>query len=195
MSELSRADILSLDEFRAVRQRQLAEVLATQAVRRIAVGEHLTLLFENRTTMRWQIHEMCRVEGLQGAAIDHELQTYNALMPRKDELSATLLVEYEDAEERARELRRLVGLDQHLALDLDGLGPIRGRFDHEQFNDERISAVQFVRFAVPHEVQLGLADLDRGARIFADHPVYNATVDLSRATRGALLDDLAQAAR
>jgi hypothetical protein len=190
---LSRADILPVDQFQRVRQQHLAEVLAHQAVRRIPLGPHMTLLFENRTTMRWQIHEMCRVEGLHGDRIDHELATYNALLPHEDELSATLLVEYEDAATRDPALRRLVGLDRHLWIELGGVR-VPARFDREQFNEERISSVQFLRLPLSAAERGALADLSTPARLGVDHPAYAATTELSRATRGALLDDLDEAA-
>ncbi|MCK6505112.1 DUF3501 family protein [Myxococcota bacterium] len=194
MSPLTRADILPVDRFQQVRQQHLAEVLAHQAVRRVPLGPNMTLLFENRTTMRWQIHEMCRVEGLHGDKVDHELATYNALLPGPDELSATLLVEYEDAAERDGALRRLVGLDRHLWLAL-GDRRLPARFDREQFNEERISSVQFVRLPLDPAARAALADLSQPARLVVDHAAYRATTDLSRATRGALLDDLDEAAR
>lgn len=194
MSPLTRADILPVERFVAVRQQHLAQVLAAQAVRRVGVGPHMTLLFENHSTVRWQIHEMCRVEGLAGDKVDHELATYNALLPHADSLSATLLVEYQDPAERDPALRRLVGLDRHLWLEL-GDRRIAARFDHEQFNEVRISAVQFVRLPMDPAARAALGELQRPARLVLDHPAYAATVELSRATRGALLDDLDEAAR
>ncbi len=194
MSKLTRADVLPPEEFAAVRQKHQADVIAAKGVRRLPLGEHFSFLFENRTTMLWQIHEMCRVEGIKGDAIDHELATYNALLPGPDSLSATLLVEYTDADERDQELARLVGLHDHVFLDIEGCPRIPAEFDREQFNEKRISSVQFIRFTVDETAREALADFKRGARMVVDHPVYQAQVELPRATRGALLDDLEEAA-
>ncbi|RME28695.1 MAG: DUF3501 family protein [Deltaproteobacteria bacterium] len=195
MAPLTRADILDRKAFEAVRPQHQAEVIAAKAVRRVPLGEHFTFLFENRTTILWQIHEMCRVEGIEGDAIDHELATYNALLPGPDSLSATLLIEYVDPEVRDAELRRLVGLHEHVFLDIDGVAPVYARFDDQQFNPERISSVQFLRFALSDEARDGFMDMRRGARLVVDHPVYQAQIELPRATRGALIDDLEEAAR
>lgn len=193
MNKLTRDDILSNDDFRAARQQHLAQVLAHQAVRRVSVGPHMTLLFENRTTMAWQIQEMCRIENITGDKIDHELATYNALLPQHDSLSATMLLEYPEPEQRDRELRRLLGLHEHVFIELGGQR-LPARFDEEQFNDQRVSAVQFVRFPLTPQAIEALGQLSTPARIVVDHPAYQASADLTRATRGALLDDLDQAA-
>ena len=189
MNFLTRDDLLPVEQFQRVRQQHLAQVLATQAVRRVSLGPNLTFTFENRVTMRWQVHEMCRIENLRGDKVDHELATYSALLTQPDSLSATLLVEYEEAAERDVQLRRLVGLHRHLSLSLGALR-IPARFDDEQFNEERISSVQFVRFPVDAQARAALADLSQPARLEVDHPAYRATAELTRATRGALLDDL-----
>lgn len=195
MALLTRADILDREAFEAVRPQHQAEVIAAKGVRRVPLGEHFTFLFENRTTILWQIHEMCRVEGIEGDAVDHELATYNALLPGPDSLSATLLIEYVDPEVRDAELRRLVGLHEHVFLDIDGVAPVYARFDDQQFNAERISSVQFLRFVLSDEARDGFMDMRRGARLVVDHPVYQAQIELPRATRGALIDDLEEAAR
>ena len=97
MKPLLPADILPNAEFVAHRPRLERELLQVKEARRVAVGPSFTLLFENRATVRWQIQEMCRVEKITDpAAIQHELDTYNGLLPRTDELSASLLVEYDE---------------------------------------------------------------------------------------------------
>lgn len=192
MNPVRREEILPVAEFVADRQRHLSQVLSAQAVRRVALGPNMTLLFENRTTVRWQVHEMCRVEGLHGDAVLHELDTYNALLPAPDELAATLLVEYPEADQRDRMVRLLVGLHQHLWIEAAGQR-WAARFDGEQFNEQRVSAVQFVRFPLDAQARQALAAMDQPVRLLVDHPHYSHAVELTRSTRGALLDDLAEA--
>ena len=120
--------------------------IAEKARRRLAVGEHLTLLFENRQTVWYQIEEMLRTERIfEDAAIKHEVETYNELIPRPGELFATLLIEYAEPAERDAALARLVGLERHLWMVLDGRR-VGARFDERQMSPDQISAVQFIAF-------------------------------------------------
>jgi len=105
---LSKNDILSIADFNAARPRMEQAVIAAKQTRRVQVGEHMMFLFENHLTIQWQIQEMARVEGiLTDVGLAHELLTYNALLPNADSLSATLLIEYTEAEERDRVLHAL----------------------------------------------------------------------------------------
>lgn len=190
MIHLTPADILPNAEFVAARPRLERELIQAKEARRIAVGPNLTLLFENRVTVRWQIQEMCRVERITDpAAIQHELDTYNALLPGRDELSATLLVEYDDPATRARMLAALRGLHEHLRLEVDG-SPVATRFDADQYNADRISSVQFIRFVLTAEQVDAFCDLRRPAAVVVDHPAYAARAELRGAARGALVQDV-----
>jgi hypothetical protein len=192
---ITRADILPNAEYLAVRPAREREAIAAAAVRRVAVGPNLTVLFENRTSVLWQIQEMCRVELIVAdTAIQHELDTYGAILPGPFELSATLLVEYPDPDERDRALRRLVGLHEHVFLEVDG-ERVPARFDGEQFNTKRISSVQFLRIPLTPAQRAAFFDLARPARLVVDHEAYAATVDLPPPTRGALAQDLLEAER
>ncbi len=191
MTPLSTADLLPLKEFLAQRPALQREALAARRVRRLGLGPNLTFLFENRVTARWQILEMCRVENItKPEAVQHELDTYNVLIPKGAELSATLLVEYPDPAERDRMLARLVGLQDSVSLTLEGAGTVQGVFDPDQYEEGRISAVQFVRFPLGEYQVAALADLRRSARVRADHPAYQAEVAVGGAVRGALVEDL-----
>lgn len=191
MNPLTPADILPIPAFLAARPALEREVIRQKEARRLALGPNLTFLFENRVTLRWQVQEMCRVEQIvEPGAIQHEIDTYNGLLPRRDELSATLLVEYTDIPERDRMLVALQGLSNHVRLEIEGAGAARAVFDGEQYNERRISSVQFVRFPLTAEQVDALCDLRRGARFVVDHPAYAATVALAGAARGALVEDL-----
>lgn len=185
-------DILPLDQFKAERQKRMAHALAAIGARRVALGPNMTLLFENRDTARWQIHEMCRVEGItKPSAIAHEVETYNSLIPGDSELSATLLIEYTDAATRTAQLVRLAGIHEHLWLDVDGLPSVQAVFEQGREKETgKVSSVQFVRFALKpaHIEAFGLLATNISLR--CSHPEYTHTAALPAVSRGALFDDL-----
>jgi hypothetical protein len=184
-------DVMPLAEFQARRPKLEPEILAQKALRRLHVGPHLTFLFENRRTCLWQVQEMCRVENITApAAVQHEIDTYSALLPGPSELSATLLVEYDVATERDRMLVALQGLHDHVKLVIDGVPAAPARFDRAQFNEARISSVQFVRVPLTADQRTAFLDFAREARFEVDHPAYRAVERLSPSMRGALVEDL-----
>ena len=191
MRPVAREEILDIPSFVAARAALERRAVEARRARRLAVGDHLSLSFENRVTVAWQVQEMCRVEGIRDeAAVRHELDTYNALLPGPSELSATLFVEYPEPVERDRQLRALVGLERHVRLEIDGAEPAAAVFDGEQFNGDRVSAVQFVRFPLSSTQFDALRDLRRRASVVVDHPALTASASLSPALRGALVEDL-----
>jgi hypothetical protein len=190
---LSHNDILSIADFNAARPRMELEVIAAKQARRVKVGEHMMFLFENHLTIQWQIQEMARVEGiLTEVGLAHELKTYNALLPTADSLSATLLIEYTDDEARDRALRSLGGLHECVHIELDGCPPAPAVFDETQWNDARVSSVQFIRFPLTAEQRQALGDLGRPAALVIDHPNCTARTTLGASTRGALIEDMGQ---
>jgi hypothetical protein len=190
---LSQNDILSIADFQAARPRMEQAVIAAKQTRRVLVGEHMMFLFENHLTVQWQIQEMARVEGiLTEDGLAHELTTYNALLPTADCLSSTLLIEYTEAEERDKALHALGGLHERVFLEFDGCPPAPAVFDESQWNDERVSSVQFIRFPITAEQRQALGDLSRPAALVLDHPNYSARTVLSASFRGALIEDMGQ---
>lgn len=191
---LTLADVLPIDVFVAQRRKLEAEIVAVKGVRRLAAGPEMTWIFENRATCLWQVQEMCRVEGITSpAAVQHELDTYNALLPTASELSATLLIEIDDPAVRAVRLRAMLGLHDHVRLTFAGAPDAPARFDAEQFNTERISAVQFVRFPLTSSQIEALRDLGRPATLAVTHPAYPVSTPLPLTLRAALVDDLGHA--
>jgi hypothetical protein len=184
-------ETLSLADYERVRARLRPLFIHEKERRRLTVGSHLTFIFENAQTVWYQVQEMIRTEKMTAReAVQHEVDTYNELIPAPGSLSATLLIEYAQSAERDAALKRLLGLERHLWL---ALGPARiaASFDDRQMSTERISAVQFVRFA-----PAGGIDADefsehaaRGeAAIVADHPSLAA----HGAIGGPLADSLAE---
>jgi hypothetical protein len=188
---VAREEILDIPSFVAARPSMERRAVEARRARRLAVGDHLSVCFENRVTVAWQVQEMCRVEGIRDeAAVRHELDTYNALLPGPAELSATLFVEYAEPPERDRQLRALVGIERHVRLDFEGASAAPAVFDDEQFSAERISAVQFVRFSLSSDQLDALRNLRRRVRLVVDHPALTTSASLSPALRGALVEDL-----
>ncbi len=193
MNRISMDEILPLDRFATERPKHLAEITRIKADRRLALGPIMTLIFENRATVRWQIHEMCRVENIRElGAVKHEVDTYNSLVPGEREISATLMVEVVDADERAVWMRKLFGLHQHLRLEIESEEVVQGRFEmgREEETERRISAVQFVRFQLSEAQMMAILNLTRPAAFVVDHPEYRHRAELVDNVREALVDDL-----
>lgn len=167
--------------------------IAEKDRRRLSVGEHLTLLFENRQTIWYQVEEVLRVERIfEEAAVNHEIATYNELLPKPGELSATLLIEYSDEAERDAALRKLLGLERHLWMVVGGQR-IAARFDERQMSPDAISSVQFIAFGLG-----GIVDAERFSELSAarrvevevDHPELTARAAISGSLADALAADL-----
>ena len=183
MRPVAVSEIKNLAEYELERETWRPQVMALKDRRRIRVGDHLTFLFENRETVRYQIQEMLRIERIvKPAEVAHEVETYNELIPAPGELSACLLIEYESPEERDVSLRELLGLENHVWL-----AGVKARFDDRQISTDRISAVQYVKFRfTPEQV----VQFRSGAKLVVDHPHYKAERVLSPAELAELSGDL-----
>jgi len=190
VNPLTTADLPPLDVFEAERDAVRAAVIAHKANRRVALGEHLTLLFEDRETIRWQVLEMCRVEGirdLEGMA--HELRVYNELVPGPRELSATLFIEITEPGRIRPELDRLLGIDDSVSLEI-GAERVPALFDRRQLEDDRISAVHYLRFALTPAQVAAFQDPATTLALRVDHPHYSARNELANEVRRSLAVDL-----
>ncbi len=191
MKPLALEDIPSAAVFEACRTELREKVIAHKNRRRISIGHRVSLLFEDRETLRWQILEMCRVEGtLDAAGIQQELDVYNELIPGDSELSATLFIEITDLAEIRPELDRLIGMDEHVLLEIGG-EPVRASFDPKQMEEDRLSAVQYIRFTLTSRQARSLSRGDVPVRLAVDHAAYQATTELPAVLREGLARDLA----
>ncbi len=191
---LQRTDLWSLEEYSEERGEFRRRVLAHRENRRVMLGDHILLTFEDEMTIRYQIQEMLRVERVfEAAGIQDELDAYNPLIPDGDNWKCSLLIQYEDVEERKRRLTEMVGIEDKIWLrigDQPGLFPIADE-DMSRSNEEKTSAVHFLRY------QLNTGQIDaakRGAPITAgvEHSGYHCqVVTLHEATRSSLAADLA----
>lgn len=190
MTPLSAADVPALDVFEAIRDELRERVIAHKAPRRVALGDRVTLLFEDRETIRWQVLEMCRVERTRDASgIAHEVAVYNELMPGPRELSATMFIEITEAEKIRSELDRLIGIDDSVWLTV-GERRVKARFDARQLEEDRISAVHYLRFPLGEAEATAFAEAATPVALRIEHPAYRVAVALSPETRASLLVDL-----
>lgn len=191
MKPLTVDDILDIALYEKRRAELRPRYIELKARRRTRIGDHLTLLWENRDTAWYQVEEMMRIERIvDDAAIRHEIETYNDLVPAAGELKATLLVEYPDAAERSARLRELVGLEDRLALRIGDTHVAPAAFDRRQIDDGKISSVQFVTFALSPDAAAALAN---GAPVSVeiDHPALHARAVVAPETLAELRADLA----
>lgn len=190
MRPLQHDDLVDLEVYEGLRADYRRAVISHKRERRIPVGESVTLLFEDRETLRFQVLEMLHVERITDPQkIQAELEVYNELIPGPRELSATLFVEITDPSRIRAELDRLIGIDEHVALEL-GEGPsasvVPARFDPKQLEEDRLSAVQYVRFALDESQAARFVDLQTPAWIRIDHPHYVARAPIAAQVRASL---------
>jgi hypothetical protein len=177
MQPVSLSEIKAIADYEIERESFRPVAMAVKDRRRIRVGDHLTFLFENRLTVRYQIQEMMRIERLsKPVEIKHEVETYNELIPGKNQLSACLLIEYETPELRAVWLAELLGLENHIWIEVPVAGRAKATFDDRQIASDRISSVQYIKFQLsPEQARL----FAQGASIVVDHPKYSFSHALS----------------
>lgn len=190
MKPLTLRDIAPRALYAELRPAYRAEIIALKRHRRVAVGDRITVVFENRETLRFQVQEMCRVERLDDpAAVQHEVDVYNELVPPDNGLSATLFIEIPELDQIKAELGRLVGIDEHVSLWV-GDERIPALFDEKQRDEERISAVQYIRFRMEPEQAAAIDDPGVPVRLSIDHPNYRHEALLGEATLASLAADL-----
>jgi hypothetical protein len=183
MKPVARADLVDYQTYEEMRPAFREQAMAAKTARRVHVGPHLTFLFENTLTIRYQIQEMMRAERIvKERDILHELETYNALLGGPGELGCTLLVEIDDPLVRAVRLTEWYGLPEHLYVVLPAGDKVGATFDEAQRGDGRLSSVQYLKFAVGGQVP---------AAVGVDLPGLEAETPLTPEQRAALAADLA----
>jgi len=192
MAKLTRDDLLSLEEYAEQRSEFRARVMQHKKNRQVHLGEHVTLYFENRLTMQYQIQEMLRIEKIfEKDAIQEELDAYNPLIPDANNLKATFMVEYEDVEERKGALAKLIGIEDKVWVQVKGFDKVYAIADEdlERDNAEKTSSVHFMRFALTDDM-VTAARGGEDLAIGVDHANYRFAVDpLARPSRDSLVAD------
>jgi hypothetical protein len=192
MDKLTPADLLSLEEYHKQRSRLRAEVLEHKRNRQVPIGANLTLYFEDRLTMRYQVQEMLRAERIfEAEAIADELGAYNPLIPDGGNLKATMMLEYPDAEERRVALERLMGVEDGVYLEVGAHGRVLAYADEDlpRSDSTKTSAVHFLRFELDAAMRVA-AKGGAKLRLGVDHDHYRHEVEASDAVRAALVADL-----
>ncbi len=196
MTRLSRADLWSLEEYAEERPAFRARVIEHKRNRQVALGEHARLYFEDALTIRYQIQEMLRIEKVfEAAGIAEELEAYNPLIPDGDNWKATFMIEYDDPQERAAQLAKMIGIEDKVWLKVEGFEPVYAIADEDldRENDVKTSSVHFMRFQLDNGM---IAAVQSGAGITAgiDHEAYSIEgIELAPAVRDSLAGDLRSA--
>lgn len=184
-----RTDIKGPRLYEPIRDDYRRHVIALKRPRRLLVGDRVSVVFENRHTLTLQIEEMCRAEGLtRDDQIGAELEVYNQMMPTAHALSATLFIELPPDADPYLELRKLVGLDEHVGLRL-GDRTIAAAFEPGRSTDDKISAVQYLRFPLADDDHRLLATEGTRVAIVIDHPGYQHAADGGEPLRTSLAAD------
>jgi hypothetical protein len=192
MQPLARTDLYSLEQYAQERPDFRARVIQHKMNRRIPIGVHAALYFEDRLTIQYQVQEMLRVERIfEPAPIQEELDAYNPLIPDGSNWKATFMIEYEDVNERREALARLVGIEDRVWIEAAGQDRVYAIADEdlERSTDDKTSSVHFLRFELPAQT---VEALKSGAALSMgiDHPEYGYQVTVSDEARVSLLADL-----
>jgi hypothetical protein len=193
MQPIQRNEILPIGDYEGVRPHFRARVIEEKRARRLKLGEHFSAVFENRDSVLLQIQEMLRIERITSEpAILHEMETYNALVPAAGELSLTLFVEIADKETRDRALVELAGLEDHVAIEVDGELHRATYHRPPGFQEGRTTAVHYLKLPLPPAAAAALVARTAKAAIVVDHPRGPARAELGREALAKLAEDLAQ---
>lgn len=193
MKKLTRKQLFSLEEYAEKRSKFRADVMAHKQNRRLAIGPNATLYFEDSLTIQYQVQEMLRVEKIfVSAGIEEELQTYNPLIPDGSNWKATFMLEYDNAEERRRQLALMLGIDKAVWMQVDGYAPLIpvSNEDLQRETKDKTSSVHFLRFELSPEM---VKAVKQGAVISAgiDHDAYRYSLrSIPENVRAALVKDL-----
>lgn len=193
MPRIERASLMSLETYARERPQFRAKVMAHKRDRGIALGEHVTLFFEDELTVRYQVQEMLRVERIfEEQGIQDELDAYNPLVPDGRNLKATLMVEYPDPDERRRKLEELIGVEDKVWVQVKGYERVWAIADEDldRETEEKTSSVHFLRFDLSEDMAKALKS-GSSLTMGIDHPRYTTAVETPPAVRDSLARDLA----
>jgi len=193
MQALTRDDLYSLEKYAEMRPEFRAKVMAHKKDRAVSLGQHVTLYFEDRLTMHYQVQEMLRAERIfEASGIEEELAAYNPLIPDGRNWKATMMIEYSDIDERRAALAKMIGIEDRVWVKIGEHERVYAVADEDldRETEEKTSSVHFMRFDLTPEM---CAAAKQGAPIAAgvDHDAYSASVEaLPAATRDSLAADL-----
>lgn len=188
---LSATDLYSLEEYSRIRPQFKADVVSHKKQRQVALGDHITLTFEDRKTIQYQIQEMLRIERtFEAQGIQDELDAYAPLIPTGTNLKASMFIEYGDPEERKIELKKLAGIEHRVYIQVAGYDPVYALADEdlERGNDDKTSAVHFLTFDFTRSM---IESIKSGKRVVlgVDHKYYESSIDIQGSLRESLEKD------
>jgi Protein of unknown function (DUF3501) len=185
-------NLMSLEGYHKYRKTHKDAVLAHRKLRSVHLGEHIHLQFESETTIRYQIQEMLRIEKVfEEEGILQEIEAYAPLVPDGTNWKATMMLEYPDVNERQRELRRLIGVEDRMFVEVEGHNRVYAIADEDldRENDEKTSAVHFVRFEFTPAMAAALK-AGGACKLGCDHTNYPAHMEVAAETLASLVGDL-----
>jgi len=193
MKKVELSELLNIAEYERVRQDFRRRVIELKKKRRVAVGPRVTFVFENHDTVLSQIQEMMRAERLvQDEAIQHEIDTYNSLLPERNELAATMFIELPDQSRIREEITKFHGVNTGEAIYLQiGEEKLPGDFAAGQSDDRRISAVQYVHFRFDDAEREAFVGGAEEVKLVINHPNYQHSAVIDGEVRAELSRDLA----
>lgn len=190
MRLVSLDDITGLGRYEAIRDEFRRRIIQLKRARRVSVGDRVTFVFENFDTVLFQIQEMLRAESIGDLdKVREEIAVYNELIPAPGELSSTMLIEITQEEDIRAELVRLIGIDECVRLEV-GEHRIAGVFEGGRSKEDKLSAVQYVRFAFDDAARRAFLDPQIAARLVIEHTSYRASTPIDGAVRQSLSLDL-----
>jgi hypothetical protein len=194
MAQISRDSLWTLEHYARIRNQFRQEVIAHKRIRQVALGDHITLFFEDEKTIRYQIQEMLRIEKtFEESGIQDELDAYNPLIPDGRNFKCTMMIEYPNPEVRKTELAKLKGVEDRVWVQVEGREKVFAIADEDldRENEEKTSSVHFMRFELDEDMA-GALKYGVGLAMGVDHPNYNVVVDpVAAETRASLVRDLA----
>ncbi len=192
MSAITLSDIKPIPVYETQREVTRARIIAIKKLRRVEIGDKVTLTFENRNTVLFQIQEMLRVERItREEAIREEIEAYAPLVPGPGQLSATLFINITREDNLRAEIDRFIGINEHVHLRIGDRYTIPGEFEPGYSREDRVAAVQYVKFSFTPEQAEAFKAGRNPVTIEIDHPNYHATAAMDAAVRQALASDLA----
>lgn len=191
MKKVSLDDLMGLPAYEKVRPRFRQEIIEFKKNRRLPVGDHISLVFENRRTVVFQIQEMMRAEKITDLdKIRKEVDVYNTLIPDSNELSATLLIEMEEQTKIREHFLKFLGIDETVYLKIGTHHSIRAMFEKGHSKEDKISAVQYVRFRLSSKARDDFIEGQGKILVLIDHPNYQAQAEIWEEMRKSLSQDL-----
>jgi hypothetical protein len=192
IAKITRDSLMTLEAYSQYRKANQPAIMAHRKLRSVRLGEYINLQFESETTIRYQIQEMLRIEKIfEEGGIEQEIEVYAPLVPEGRNWKATMLNEYPDVNERKRELARLIGVEDRLFVEVEGHPRVYAIADEDMAreNDEKTSAVHFVRFELS-PAMCAAAQAGAGVKLGCDHTHYPAHVTIPAESLASLASDL-----